>query len=282
MEILKALEKAREQLKGNVAKPLQEGEKLLSGVLKVSVPEIYLRKRLNQRQVQKFFLKVNQRLKGYPLDHILKESYFYKRRFYIKPGTFIPRQESEELVKRSLKAKPLRGVDLGAGSGCLSISILLENPPCRFVAVDIGSSVKILKRNRQLYGLTRRLKILDCDVLKLEKKDLISFLKGSPDLIVANPPYIKKQDEHLQEEVRFFEPPLALFSAEKGMAHIYSWFEKAMSLLEKGGVYIFEFGFNQGDKVKKFLERQKTDYKIHKDFLGWERVAVCIKREALR
>ena len=278
MDIQKAITKAQKQLKGKVVNPLQETESLLGSVLKIIPLEVYLRKKLSQQQTQKFFFKINQRLKGYPLDYIAKEKYFYNRRFYIEPGVFIPRQESEELVKWSLKKNPQRGVDLGAGSGCLSISILLEKPACRFVAVDIGPSVKVLKKNRRFHGLSHRLKIMEQDVCKLKKTPLISFLGGLPDIIIANPPYIKEKDEMLTKEVRLFEPPLALFSSNEGMAHIYAWFDKAMNLLEESGVYVFEFGYNQSDKVKKFLNQQKAKCKLHKDSLGWDRVAVCIKK----
>ena len=187
MEILKALGQAQKQLQGKTENPLQEGERLLSSVLKTSPLGVYLKKSLSQKQAKKFFLKTNQRTRGYPLDYILGEKYFYKSRFFVKPGVFIPRRESEELVKWALKAKPFRGVDLGAGSGCLSCSILLEIPKSRFVAVDIGSSIPILKKNRRFYGLTCRLKILNRDICKLEKKDLVPFLGGLPDFIVANP-----------------------------------------------------------------------------------------------
>ena len=277
MEILKALGKAQKQLKNRTENPLSEGEKLLSSVLKISQQEIYQRKNLDQKQAKKFSLLISRRAKGYPLDYITGEKYFYNRRFFVKPGVFIPRPESEELVKWALKVKPLRGVDLGAGSGCLACSILLESPKSRFVAVDIGSSIPVLKKNRRLYGLTRRLKILNQDVCKLEKKDVVSFLGDQPDFIVANPPYIEIQDNNLSEEVKLFEPPLALFSQKNGMSHIYSWFKKAMSLLKKNGVYIFEFGFCQSDKVKTFLNCQKISYSLHKDHLGWNRVAFCIK-----
>ena len=82
----------------------------------------------------------------------------------------------------------------------------------------------------------------------------------------------------MAEEVKLFEPPLALFSQEDGIAHIYSWFDKAMNLLQKNGIYIFEFGFRQSDKVKTFLDNQKVSYKLHKDLLGWNRVAFCVKK----
>lgn len=277
MEILKALGKAQKQLKNRTEKPLLEGERLLSSVLKTPPTEVYLKKRLSQKQTKEFFSKVNQRAEGYPLDYIMEEKYFYKRRFFVKSGVFIPRTESEELVKQALKTKPLRGVDLGAGSGCLCCSILLESPKSRFVAVDIGSSIPVLRKNRRLYGLSRRLKILNQDICKLNKKNVIPFLGDQPDLIVANPPYIEVQDKNLTEEVKLFEPPLALFSKEDGMAHIYSWFEKAMELLKKNGVYIFEFGFRQSDKVKIFLNSQKIRYSLQRDSLGWNRSALCIK-----
>lgn len=278
MQSLKALKQAQRKLIGKVPQPLRESEKLLASVFKVSPLKIYSIKNLNMKQKRKFFLKVNKRAEGYPLDYILKEKYFSGRKFIVHPSVFIPRPESEELVRLALKTKPLKGVDLGAGCGCLAISILLKIIPCRFVAVDIGPTVKLLRRNRRLHGLTKRLKILNQDVFKLKKKDITSFLGGSPDLVISNPPYIGAADKNLAEDVKIFEPPLALFSTEEGMTHIYSWFEKAMSLLEKEGVYIFEFGFNQKDKVKAFLNKQKINYSFHKDQLGHIRAAFCIKK----
>lgn len=278
MQSLKALRKAQKQLTGKTSSPLREAEILLASVFKVSPLKTYSIRKLSIEQRRKFFIKVNRRIEGHPLDYILKEKYFFNRRFHIQPSVFIPRPESEELVKLALKAKPLRGLDLGAGCGCLSISILLEIPFCRFVAVDIGPCIKILRKNRRVYSLTKRLKILNQDVFKLKEQDITSFLNGSPDLIVSNPPYIEAKDKDLAEDVKIFEPPLALFSAEGGMAHIYTWFDKAMSLLKKDGIYIFEFGFNQSDKVKDFLSKQKIKYTLHKDIFGLSRAAFCVKK----
>lgn len=278
MQTLKALKQAQRKLTGKVSQPLRESEKLLASVLKISPLKIYSIEKLKIEQKQKLFLKASKRAEGYPLDYILKEKYFFGRKFLIQPSVFIPRPESEKLVHLALKAKPLRGVDLGAGCGCLAISILLKITPCRFVAMDIGPAVKFLRKNRRLHGLTKRLKILNQDVFNLKKKDITSFLGESPDLVISNPPYIGAEDKNLAEDVKIFEPPLALFSTEGGMTHIYLWFEKAMSLLEKDGVYIFEFGFNQRDKVKDFLNKQKVKYSFHKDQLGHFRAAFCIKK----
>ena len=278
MQTIKALKQAQQQLRGKVSQPLRESEKLLASVFKIPPLKIYAMEKIKIEQRRKFFLKVRKRAKGYPLDYILKEKYFFGRKFFIQPSVFIPRQESEKLVRLALKTRPLRGVDLGAGCGSLSISILRKTAHCRFVAVDIGPAIKVLRKNRRLFGLTKRLKVLNQDVFKLKKKDITSFLGGSPDLLVSNPPYIGAEDKNIAEDVRVFEPPLALFSAKEGMAHIYSWFDKAMSLLDKNGVYIFEFGFNQSGKVKDFLNKQKIKYTFHKDQLGHIRAAFCIKK----
>ena len=279
MKTVSALLKARQRLKGKVACSLQEAESLLASVLKVSTLKVYFKERLNQKQTQRFFVKVRKRLKGYPLEYITREKYFYRQRFFLHPGVFIPRVESERLVSAALKAEPLKGLDFGAGSGCLAISILLARPACRFVAVDIsGPALKTLQKNRQQYGLKDRLKILNQDVESLKSRKIVSFLRGRPDVIISNPPYVANKSKELSAEVRLFEPPLALFSSQKGMGHIYSWFDKAMDLLAPEGGYVFEFGFDQKDRVEAFLESRKIHYRIYKDLCGRYRVAYCVKK----
>ena len=100
------------------------------------------------------------------------------------------------------------------------------------------------------------------------------------DLITANPPYIDPQDNQINKSVYLFEPPIALFSNQKGMGHIYSWFYKAMECLNSGACYIFEFGWNQSKPVKDFLSANQSLalYEILKDSQGYDRTALIYKK----
>lgn len=100
------------------------------------------------------------------------------------------------------------------------------------------------------------------------------------DLITANPPYIDPQDRRIDRSVYLFEPPVALFSSQKGMGHIYSWFYKAMEFLSSGACYAFEFGWNQSQLVKDFLSSRPAvaSYEILKDSQGYDRVALVFKK----
>ena len=184
-------------------------------------------------------------------------------------------------INGRLKEKSFRGVDFGAGTGCVALTLALENPSARFVAVESAASARpYLEKNRAKWKMEQRVDILNKDVRRVQLNDIKAFLGGGPNIITANPPYIDRDDGFLEDSVRRFEPPSALFSGKKGLAHIYSWAEKAFDLVCSGGVYIFEIGCFQALPVKNFLDEKKElkSYKIHKDLQGRDRVAVCVKK----
>ncbi len=282
---LSLLEISRKKLKTVSLNPYQESVWILSQVLKVPPTNLYL-KECNEISLAKeniFLSKVEKRKQGWPLNYILEEKWFMGENFFIQQGVFIPRIDSELIVRCGLKINksPIRAIDLGAGVGTLCLSLLRQIPKSRFVAIEMSQkSVECLFKNSISKKVQERLKILKKDVSYLTRADFLDFLNGSPNLILANPPYIKPSDEHLDREVYRFEPPLALFSDKEGMGHIYSWFEKSMEFLESNGSYIFEFGYDQFEKVKTFLEKRKElkSFHIFKDKSGIDRVAVCIKK----
>ena len=286
MKTLDLLQKARKQLQEVAINPYQESLWILSEVLQCSATEIYLKSGDVTKNNETFFWdKIQRRKQKEPLEHILQEKFFFNQKFFVEPGVFIPRQETETLVKWVLKNvsdNNLKAVDLGAGSGTLCLSLLSGLANSQFVAVEISSkAISCLKKNSQTMKLYQRLKILKKDVSCLQKKDLIAFLGQAPSLIVANPPYVDPKDKSLSDEVFFFDPPLAIFSDQGGMGHIISWFKKAIQLLIPGGVYVFELGGNQLEPVKKFLSRenQLSFYEIHKDMLGHPRIVIAVKKE---
>ena len=284
-DVVEILSAGRTELKQVSKNPLFESQYVLSSLLNIPSGELYFKKHsvLSPKTKTEFFKKIQLRKNHQPLAYITGREEFFSRRFDVGPGVFIPRPETEQLVELtlSLKYKPLRGVDFGAGSGCVALSIAVERPQSRFVAVENSSSaLPFLKKNQAKWNLKNRVQILNKDVFHLNLKDVELFLGGPPNVITANPPYIDRNDKDLEDSVRNFEPPSALFSENGGLAHIYSWFSKAMKLLDPGGVYIFEIGHSQKGEIQNFLSKQKElkSFKIHKDIQRRNRVVFCMKK----
>ena len=279
------LQKSKQELKEVSSHPYQESLWILAEVLNLSSSQIYFEKdNVNKKQQRLFWNKIQKRKQAEPLEYILREKIFCKNRFYIEKGVFIPRQETETLVQwvlGNIQNKKLKAVDFGAGAGTLCLTLLSFFPNSRFVALEISrKSIKCLKKNRKSFQVEKRLNILKKDVCRVNQEELIPFLGSAPSLIVANPPYIDPKDKSISKEVYFFDSPLALFSDQEGMGHIVSWFKKAMDLLNPKGVYIFEFGWNQLERVREFCSSRKelSSYEIHRDACRHPRIAVCFKK----
>ncbi len=285
MKALDLLDLSQKEIKKISFNPYQESVWMLSQVLKIPMTDFYLKKykEVSLEDKNIFLKKVEKRKQGWPLDYLLEEKWFMGERFFIQPGVFIPRQDSEIVVRCGLKRNrfPLKAIEFGAGVGTLCLSFLQRLSTSRFVAVEMSQkSIECLSKNSVSKQLQKRLKILKKDVSHVTPEDFLDFLKGKPNFIVANPPYVRPLDECLDKEVYRFEPPFALFSDEDGMGHICSWFKKSMEFLESNGCYIFEFGYDQFKKVKCFLKEREElkTFDIFKDESGIHRVAVCIKK----
>ncbi|MBC6415732.1 MAG: peptide chain release factor N(5)-glutamine methyltransferase [Bdellovibrionales bacterium] len=272
------------------SQPYQESLWLLSHLLNEKksfsheneiLQKIYLGQiKITEKQEQIFWDKIQRRKNNYPLDYLLERKHFLNHSFYIQPGVFIPRKETEVLVTKIFKQYPqnqaLKIMDWGAGVGTIALSLLAYFFKSECFVVDIHEkSLDCLKKNKDLFGFKDRVFILKEDVSHLKKENFIK----SVDLIVANPPYIDPKDEKLHSQVYWFEPCVALFSDQKGMGHIYSWFYQALDFLKSGAYYAFEFGWNQSQLVRDFLKTQKNiSYEILKDSLTYDRVAFVCKR----
>lgn len=286
MTISNILQKAKKELALVSSQPYQESVWLLAHTLNIESKDIYLESvEISPKKNERFWQIIQKRKKGCPLDYLMSEKHFLNHKFYVEPGVFIPRAETETLVNRIFKEYPknkaLKFMDWGCGSGTIALSLLSYFFKSKCLAVEIHPpSLNCLKKNQKSFKITdERIKCFDKDVSKIQKEDVNLFFKSPPDLITANPPYIDPKDKSISFEVYWFESPLALFSDQKGVGHIYSWFYKAMELLPPLGVYIFEFGWNQSSLVKKFLDKQKNlkHYEIIKDSLGYDRSAFIVK-----
>ena len=218
---------------------------------------------------------------GEPLAHITGTKFFYKSEFYVSPDVLIPRPETEILVEQALQRVPKQGafqiMDLGAGSGCIGLSIAKERPCTNVHLIEASRGALIVaQKNQENLGL-RQVQCIhgtvgDC-AFKLE------HLREQIDLIVANPPYIAKGDPRVERRVHHFEPHQALYADNQGLMWIHKWLIWGYDYLKPGGVFIFEFGQDQERAILPLLEKMAyTTPSLVKDYAAINRFMIVHKK----
>ena len=219
------------------------------------------------------------REKGEPMAYILGRKDFYGRDFSIRPGVLVPRPETELLVELALDKLPLNEnllfADLGCGSGCILVTLLLEARNWRGVGVDISeAALEVIRENISVHKLESRAGLLDADFTK------DPFPAESLDFIVSNPPYISSEDyKTLGFEVKNFEPRLALESGPEGLDHPRQVVEAAGKILKPGGRLFMEIGSEQGAAaINLFSGKIWAGLELVPDLAGLDRVVAARKR----
>lgn len=213
---------------------------------------------------------IKRRSAGEPLQYILGEAHFHGHIFHVRPGVLIPRPETELLVDEALRrTKPLRCLDIGTGSGCIAITVALQNLDTEVLAVDISDdALEIARDNAKTLGAMhidfRNLDIFDDEAIRAI---------GSFDLVISNPPYIADLDlKDLQTEVRDHEPHIALSDGGDGLRFYRRLAELGPQLLRQKGEMFLELGYNQAGQVRQLFEKQGFQVEIYKDFEKTERI----------
>ena len=255
MTIDEALKKAKTILKNGKSKsPILDSEILMSKVLNNSREFVLLnlRKKLERKKIFYFEDLINQRLKGKPIAYLIKKKDFWKHEFLIKDDILIPRPDTETLIEEILKLTKSkinqRILDIGVGSGCILLSVLKERKDFHGIGVDISKKcISLSKTNAQKLGLINRVKFF--------QSDIDNFANGKYDLIISNPPYIKKHKiKYLEKDIIQFEPKLALDGGLDGLSKIRKIILKSSELIKKRGRLILEIGFDQKKKSKRFIK----------------------------
>lgn len=211
-----------------------------------------------------------------PIQYILGQSEFYGRIFEVNTDVLIPRPETEELVAWILQNKDLRKItpkllDIGAGSGCIAITLKKEMPHSEVYALEYaGEALKILLRNMQCHNTS--LKTLLGNVFKEEFLEYIPDL----DLIVSNPPYVLESDKkEMHSNVLNYEPAKALYVSDEDPLIFYKRIcEVAVQKLLPGGYLYFEIHEKFGLAIKELLGSYQLEaIEIKKDFRGKDRFA---------
>ncbi len=212
-----------------------------------------------------------------PIQYLSGISFWRNLKLEVSNRVLIPRPETElfiDIVSGIFKNKEekITFVDLGTGSGAISIALALENPNWSGIATDIDkSAIKIASRNFKTNSNQSNLKFYNGNWW-----DPLENYKGEIDFAVANPPYIPQATyEVLPIEVKNFEPKLALLGGKEGLDHINQIVQNAPLYLKNKGWLLIENHFDQGEKVKKlFLENRFTSVKVLKDFSGIGRFTI--------
>ena len=255
-----------------------DSELLLSNVLKLKREEllINLEKKIYYKSFNQYKKLIKRRLKKEPIAYILKTKEFWKYMFYINKNVLIPRPETELIVEEALKIlepdSSKRILDVGTGSGCIIISLIKERPHLSGKAIDIcKKAIKIAKYNAKMHHIENKICFNNIDIDK--------FNDNKYDLIISNPPYIKKFDlMRLDENVRLFEPWIALEAGVDGFREIKKLILKSKSLLKKNGRLILEIGKDQIEFSKNFLNMNGFYInKISKDTQSLPRVIVTTR-----
>jgi len=279
MNIQTAVYKAQLFLKKKKIKtPVLDSQILMSEAIKKEKEFVILNfdKEISNKSLKYFNELIHQRASGEPIAYLVKKKYFWKYQFTVNRDVLIPRPDTEVLIEEVLKLTKnkdsLNLLDVGVGSGCILISILKDKKNFYGTGIDISKkSLDTCKINGKNLGVIDR--------LKLYKSDIDNFHFRKYDLIISNPPYIKKNKlKYLEKDVIGFEPKQALDGGIEGLTEISKVINRSSELIKKNGFLILEIGFDQKWKVKKILEN-KGFYikKILRDLSNNDRCIVSIK-----
>ena len=279
MNILGAINEATEVLKKNHINTAKlDSEILLSKVIRKDRKYIILNsyKKLKKEYFIKFNKLIARRSLGEPIAYLTGKKDFWKYEFFVSEATLIPRPDTEILVdyiiNNTKQKSKLKILDIGTGSGCILLSILKEKKDFYGTGIDISKKcIEISKINASKLDLSSRAKFF--------KSNVDNFLNGKYDLIISNPPYIKKLDlKYLERDVNKFEPKLALDGGFEGISEIRKVVDRSSELIKKNGKLILEIGFDHKFKVKKLL-KDKGFYinKVLRDYANNDRCIVSTK-----
>lgn len=273
MTIEEALDYGRQQLAWSTS-PWLDARLLLEHVLKVdhSFLVAHCEDSLAGAQRQEYLGLVARAAGREPIPYLIGYATFYGLELQVTPSVLIPRPETELLVDSSLKWAKGRSstnvVDVGTGSGCVAIALALHLPSAHVEATDISpSALEIALNNAREYGVQDRIRFHCCH--------LLDGTVASPDLIVANLPYVADDEwTMLDDGVKWYEPDLALKGGPGGLELIGQLLNQASARIALGGAIFMEIGWRQGARVRRLARSYFPNAQIELllDYAGNDRI----------
>ena len=229
-----------------------DSEVILSYILKISREKLLIKEdKVCNENIVKFRSLIYRRLKQEPVAYIIARKEFRSEDFFVDKKSLIPRPETELLIDpivKIFKNKNLFFLDIGVGSGCIIFSILKELNHSKGIGIDIcKKAILNAKINLNRFNLKNRVKLLN--------KSIDQVLNKKFDLVVSNPPYIVKRDiNRLANDIRRFEPKVALDGGNDGLDVIKKVIYKSKEILKLKGVLALEIGRGQYFSVARVLK----------------------------
>lgn len=255
--------------KAGIAEAALDARLLLEEVCGTDRTTLYAHgeKELTEAEKTQYMQWIQDRADRVPLQHILGKTEFMGLDFLVNEHVLCPRPDTEVLVEEVLKHlhDGMRILDIGTGSGCILLSLLHYSNDCQGIGVDISKeALQIARENGRRLG----------EQADFIESDLFEKVAGKFEIIVSNPPYIRRDEmAGLMPEVRDHEPGKALDGGVDGLFFYREITKKAKEHLPGGGMLFYEIGCEQGPAVKKIVEDSGfREVEIVKDFSGLDRV----------
>lgn len=255
--------------------PRLDAELLMGMVLRK--PRSYLHawpeQELGTQQAACYEELLRRRFSGEPIAYMTGFREFWSMPLRVTPAVLIPRPETELLVERALLRLPedqeTRVLDLGTGSGAVSLAIARERPQAQVIGVDISvAALDLARTNAQLQRIGN---------VEFRESNWFDAVRGEKfHVVVGNPPYVAEDDPHLGRGDVRFEPRLALDAGENGMNCFRAILDRAHNYIVRQGWLLLEHGADQHVALRRLMEAQHYhDITVHKDAAGRDRITEC-------
>lgn len=282
-DILKLIKWAREELKRSaVPRASRDAETLFMHSFDAKRENIYELQpfKVREDKVELFRQRVKLRASRLPLQYILKNTEFMGLELLLEEGVFIPRPETELLVEKvlenikSMDKKRVNILELGTGCGNIAISLTKNASGCKIIASDIyDKALKIATKNARLHEVKKNIKFIKSNYFDKISPIYCNYF----DIIVSNPPYIRRNDIKELEPELAYEDKRALDGGEDGLRAYKRILGEGTKYIKKYGVFIFEIGCNQASEIVRLIERDERfkESIVSKDYNGHDRVLIA-------
>lgn len=277
MKIKEAIDKGAIALKvENIESPKLKARMLMQFIL--NKPRQYIivndMQELSKGLEQEYFEGIAKLRQNIPIEHITHQKEFMKLNFFVNENVLIPRQDTEilveEVIKIAKKTNSPKILDLCTGSGAIAISLAKYIEKSKITAIDISpEAIKIAGKNAIMNNVENQITFIKSDLFENVKKEKY-------DIIVSNPPYIKKSEiPRLEKQVQK-EPTIALDGGNDGLDFYRKIIKQSYEYLKYNGYLCLEIGYDQKDDVVEFLQNEGKYSEIYfkKDLYGNDRIVV--------